>query len=43
MAACRFEDPELFFLVSDDGSSLLQGERTKQIWVERPGEHTIGR
>lgn len=30
-AACRSEDPELFFPVSDDGSSLLQIERARRI------------
>ncbi|MEU2281475.1 WhiB family transcriptional regulator [Streptomyces sp. NPDC013178] len=31
MAACRFEDPELFFPVSEDGSSLLQVEQAKRV------------
>ncbi|MGW5610955.1 WhiB family transcriptional regulator [Streptomyces sp. NPDC003753] len=31
MAACRFEDPELFFPVSDDGLSLLQVERARRV------------
>ncbi|MFF9814978.1 WhiB family transcriptional regulator [Streptomyces sp. NPDC014006] len=31
LAACRFEDPELFFPLTEDGASLPQIERARQI------------
>ncbi|WNM32039.1 WhiB family transcriptional regulator [Streptomyces sp. Li-HN-5-11] len=43
MAACRFEDPELFFPVSYDGSSLLQVEQARQICRRCPVLHECRR
>ncbi|POX55072.1 WhiB family transcriptional regulator [Streptomyces sp. Ru71] len=50
LAACRFEDPELFFPLTEDGASLAQIERARRIchgcpvlrecrtWAVRRGE-----
>lgn len=37
-AACRFEDPELFFPVTEDGASLPQIERARRICHRCPVE-----
>ncbi|MGW2635686.1 WhiB family transcriptional regulator [Streptomyces sp. NPDC001348] len=38
-AACRFEDPELFFPVSEGGASLIQIEQARSICRRCPVLH----
>ncbi|MFI6039474.1 WhiB family transcriptional regulator [Streptomyces sp. NPDC051315] len=39
LAACRSEDPELFFPVTEDGASLPQIERARQVCRRCPVLH----
>jgi WhiB family redox-sensing transcriptional regulator len=39
LAACRFEDPELFFPLTEDGASLPQIERARKICHGCPVVH----